>query len=316
MKGAVRVMDNINLVLEKGKEICLKLKDKIVKELPEIDMTNSDVQDIVFSEIECNASLELPEFYCCGERCNFEVDLVLEDNDEYNTTLTCSATISGLESFNSYFSDIHNNFSYDNIDKIVDNFFIIIADWTRNSDKQSYLIAFEDPILKESDCIVTKVFASMAGNISLTEIKKHNEYLPKHILACDDVSIIDGSVDQITVVFSADVTDDTPNSDNTVLVFRGFSNFSDRSKNNIKNDLETIGCTINLVELADGETVNDLPIDIYKKLKFCNDKLGIDAYKYVGYTECEELSDFLLEDWRTIYGYNKAVIVNGEPSID
>ena len=308
-------MKSIEEVLDEGRKICIELRDKIVKELPELDMTYSNIQDSIFDETECCAVLGLPEFYCCGEQCNFEVDLAIEENSIGKQVVNCSAYISGLNSFNSYFSDTYEMFNYDDIDKIVNAFFVIIADWTKNIKNKSYMVAFNNPILKDSDCIATKVFDTMQGNISINDIKKYNRYLPKHIVACDSISIVDGAIDQIAVIFSAGVTDDSPDTSATVLAFRGFSNFTDRAKAIIKRDSEADGESFKIIGLTDGETINDLPIDIYAKLRFCSDQLGIDSTKYAGYTECNSLSDFLLDDCGAAYGYSAAVIVNGEPSI-
>lgn len=304
-------MKSIEEVLEEGRKICIELRDKIVKELPELDMTYSNIQDSIFDETECCAVLGLPEFYCCGEQCNFEVDLNIEENSRGKQVVNCSAYISGLNSFNSYFSDTYEMFKYDDIEKIVNTFFIIIEDWTKNIKKKSYMVVFNNPILNDSDCIATKAFSTVQGNISIADIKKSNRYLPKHIVACDSVSIADGAIDQIAVVFSADVTDDSPDNGATILMFRGFSNFTDRAKEIITIDSEQL----KLTELSNNETINNLPIDIYTKLRFCSDQLGINSDKYAGYAECESVNDFILDNFRSDYEFSTTVIVNGEPSI-
>jgi len=305
-------MECIAMTLERCKNICIKLRDKLSEELPELSMTNSNIQADIFDDSACCAVLELPDFYCCGEQCNFEV--AAEFNDSACTTTcrpTCNASISGILSFNNYYCDIRDSFSDEHIEDIVKTFFIIIRDWVKNKHKKSYMVSINNPILKDSRCIVSKVMSLVSGDTMLVDIGKKNGLVPEYIINYDSVDIIDGSIDQIAVVFSADVTDENNNLLETVLIFNGFSNFIHKP-----NELSEAALDQNnfeIIQLSEGETINELPDHIYKRLRFCNDKLGVNASKFVGYSECDAFENMLLSDWMTLGGYGQAIIVNGEP---
>lgn len=308
-------MKRIEAALDSCKEICVRLKDKLDTELTELDTTDCYIRGTIFDDIECCAVLTLPNFYCCGEQCNFVVNIIATDK-----LSRCSACISGYESLNTYYSDTCDNFDYADyvsINDIISNFFNIIASWVNRSSANSYLVSFNSPILKYSDCIPTSVFSSVSGDIKLEDIKSDNEYLPDRILACDGVSIVDGIIDQIIVIFIPDVTDDTHEGPSTALMFMGFSNLSDRAKDLIyKEESDTFELdSSDLKKLAEGETVNSLPDGIYRKLRFCSDQLGLGISKYIGYAECSDSDDLLADCCYSIDEHSLTVIVNGEPEI-
>lgn len=308
-------MKRINMALDSCKDICEKLRNKLDTELTELDTTDCYIRGTVFDDIECCAVLTLPNFYCYGEQCNFVVNITLIDTTD--NISRCSASISGYESLNTYYSDTCDNFDYADIDEIISNFFNIISNWVNCSSENSYMVSFDSPILKYSDCIPTQVFSSISGDVMLNDIKSDNKYLPDRILACDGVSIVDGVIDQIVVIFMPDVTDDSHEGLSTVLLFRGFSNFSDRAKDIIyKEEPEAFELgSLDIKRLAEDETINSLPAELYRKLRFCSDQLGLDISKYVGYAECDNCDESLVDCCYSIDEYSLTVIVNGEPEI-
>lgn len=305
-------MKRIEIALDSCKEICERLKNKLDTELNELDTTECYIRGTIFDDAECCAVLTLPNFYCCGEQCNFVVNITLIDKIS-----RCSACISGYESLNTYYNDTCDNFDYADIDGIISNFFNIVSNWVNCSSKNSYMISFDSPILKHSNCIPTQVFNNISGDIKLEDIKADNKYLPDRILACDGASIVDGVIEQIIVIFMPDVTDDEHKDSSTVLVFKGFSNFSDRAKDIIyKEESEVFDLgSLDIKKLAEDETINSLPDEVYRKVRFCSDQLGLDTSKYTGYAKCNDGNDFLVDCCYSIDEYSLTVIVNGEPEI-
>lgn len=332
----------IDRSLEYGLDICHTLQSELDEALRKqnstLDFKLGNVSYTAY-ELGCCVSLELPNFYCCGEQCMFEISFEVECNEDGDTAeeIVCSANLTGLSSFNYYYTHTYDSINQSVKNSILSKFKDIILNWTMYPEKQSYLVEFINPILKENNSVVQKVYSLIAGDVQLSDIESSNKYMPESIIACDSVSIVDGTINQVTVVFSqpiivsdnnADCEDNTDSDNNNVIVlqFKGLSNcdrsyieYIEKSFNDCADDeFDTVPNDIIALDTDNGETINDLPDEIYKKLKFCTEYLGLDIKYYVGYSRYTEddvnslMLNSLIESLDERQEYSSTIIVHLE----
>lgn len=214
-----------------------------------------------------------------------------------------------IDSFNDYFSYTTDKLDEDSIEKILNDVYAIIYDWVINIKKKSYTVEFKSPLLCDSSCIATSVLCKIQGDVKLADIKKDISYLPEHIIACDSVSIVSGCLDELIVIFSDSVLADKTdvNSNCTVIRFMHHGNsLNTTEKSDTLNNND-------FVALDNNESHISLPSDIQKKIKFCNDVLGVPSKNYIGYKTYESMDSYYYSDWASDDKEIITILVNGEP---